>query len=122
MLTKSQGSVAVEGCIAVAVFALVTPFLVDAVKRAQYQAGLHRAAFVFTRLRSLGVTVPEAKREVLDYLRDAFGERGYEISESITGSGRWGAVHLRFEMSGPFRLRGGARHHLEVTERCLFPY
>lgn len=121
-MRRAKGNIALEACLAVSVLVILVPFLVDAVRRAQYQAGLHRAAFMFARLRALGEPTIRAKAEAHRYLHIAFPKHAFEIDESVTGSGIWGRAHYRFPMLYGFSLGGVNRHHLEVTERCLFPY
>ena len=119
---KEKGSIALEGCVALSILSLLVPFLVDGVKRSQYQCVFHCAAFRFARFRALGISQSTAKQRAKRFLERVFSVRGFDIEETRSVNGLWGHVHLRFEMSQPFRMAGGARHHLEVTERCLFPF
>lgn len=109
-----------EGLLCLPVILLVVVLEVELWRRAQYEASLHLATFVWTRGRALGVVPAKHQSDVRALLKAVLGERSLpplHLSErSLVAGGMEGKLHFRF----PALLALPRKHHYEITKRCPF--
>jgi hypothetical protein len=131
---SSSGSILVEAVLCLPPICLALFLGLEIARLARLEVVLHHTAFLAARFAALGRSGGEADREIHTFLARIYGERGarelqskLRISISPLGK-RWVAkAYYRYRMFQPFTVRRPEgreiyRHHLEMTQSCIFSW
>jgi hypothetical protein len=122
------GSLLIEMACVLGTGTLVLGLGLEMVRRAQYEAVLHHAAFLFTRTRVFGGDEARARKEMSHFVKRAFPDamgtsflRRLDMESLFSENAGESRGHLRYPAFFAFPYRGFRKHHFELTKYGVFP-
>ena len=125
-----QGSVLIEGIMALTLLLLAVCLNLELLRRAQYEVLLHHGAFFLARGKALGVSGRESRHELKLFLERALGRslgnrlhHFTAVDGQVNSSGSTVTLRYRFPTFLRFEFpnrEGQNKHHFELTKVCRF--